>query len=279
MHVIKTVSEMKHYVDLAFKQKKTIGFVPTMGFLHAGHLNLVHHAKRENDIVIISIYVNPTQFVQGEDFEKYPRDFVRDEALALGSGVDVLFYPSDEEMYPEGLNVIKYHTPLFDKLCGKTRPGHFQGVVTIVSKLFEIIKPTRAYFGQKDFQQTVVIKQMVDDLKIPAEIMVQLIVREKDGLAMSSRNVYLSSEERRSALSLYHSLLQAKELIVHGERNSEATIQEIKRNILKEKNTQIDYVVIVDQKKLEHTQFIGQGNVILLAVFVGKTRLIDNLII
>lgn len=279
MQVIKTIYEMKQYVDSTAKQNKTIGFVPTMGYLHAGHLSLVHHAKRENDIVIMSSYVNPTQFGQGEDFEAYPRDFVRDEALALGNGVDVLFYPSDEEMYPEGLNVIKYHTTLFDKLCGKTRPDHFQGVVTIVNKLFDIIQPTRAYFGQKDFQQMVVVKQMVDDLKIPVEIVVHPIVREKEGLAMSSRNVYLSSEERRSALSLYHSLLQAKELIADGEKNTQIIKDEIRKNIFREMSIKIDYIEIVNVKTLESVTTVSSGDVILLAVFVGKTRLIDNIVI
>ncbi|MBI3032929.1 pantoate--beta-alanine ligase [Candidatus Woesearchaeota archaeon] len=279
MHIFKTIKEMKEFVKKALFEKKTIGFVPTMGYLHPGHLSLVHQAKKENDIIVMSIYVNPTQFVQGEDFERYPRDFLRDEALALGSGVEVIFYPSDKEIYPHGLNVIDYHTPLFDKLCGKTRPGHFQGVVTIVKRLFEIIYPTKAYFGQKDFQQTVIIKQMIHDLKFPVEIVVHTIVREKDGLAMSSRNVYLNKEERESALSLYTSLLKAKQLITGGERNPHLIKKEMRTNILKEKNTTIDYIEIVNAKTLESVNTVSSGDVIMLAVFVGKTRLIDNCVI
>ena len=258
------------------KTGKEVGFVPTMGYLHEGHLSLIRRARSENDVVVVSIFVNPTQFGPNEDFDRYPRDLRRDEELCKREGVDFIFYPSVEEMYPEGFSTFVEVEKLTENLCGKSRPGHFRGVATVVTKLLNIVHPTRAYFGEKDFQQLQVIKRLVRDLNIPVEIVGCPIVREEDGLAMSSRNVYLNKEERKSALSLYQGLRLAKELFERGERNPSVIRKKVEEFILSHPKTKIDYVEIVSPEDLKPVKEVKEGDVIALAVFVGKTRLIDN---
>lgn len=263
-----------------FRQRgQVIGFVPTMGYLHEGHLSLIRIAREKGDIIIISIYVNPTQFGPDEDLNLYPRDFSRDEELAKKEGVHIIFYPSDTEMYrSEHLTVVRADE-LTNVLCGTSRPHHFQGVTTICTKLFHIVKPHFVVFGQKDYQQSLVIRRMIQDLNFDMEIIVAPIVREPDGLAMSSRNQYLSAEERQSALSLFQSLNLAQGLIHKGEKNSDLIIQKIRESIESYPYTKIDYISIVDPYTLKPLKEITKSVLIALAVFVGKTRLIDNFIV
>jgi len=260
-----------------FKTGREVGFVPTMGYLHEGHLSLVRRARSENDVVVVSIFVNPTQFGPNEDYERYPRDEKRDRKLLEEEGVDYLFIPSVSEMYPEDFSTFVEVSGLTEGLCGAKRPGHFRGVATVVTKLLNIVFPTRAYFGEKDYQQLQVIKRLVRDLNIPVEVIGCPIVREEDGLAMSSRNTYLSPEERKSALSLYKGLKLAEELFESGERNPEVIKKRVEEFILSHpKVEKIDYVEIVDPENLKPVKEVKEGDVIALAVFVGKTRLIDN---
>ncbi|WP_022847160.1 MULTISPECIES: pantoate--beta-alanine ligase [unclassified Desulfurobacterium] len=280
MKKVRTVKEMKGIAEAFKRAGKSIGFVPTMGYLHEGHLSLVRRARKENDIVVMSIFVNPTQFGPNEDFEKYPRDEKRDSKLAEREGVDILFLPAVEELYPEPYRTYVEVSEITEVLCGARRPGHFRGVTTIVTKLFNIVKPDRAYFGKKDFQQYKVIKQMVKDLNMDVEVVGCPIVRENDGLAMSSRNIYLSLEERESALSLYNALKLAKELIEKGERRAPRIKEQMEKFILSHPNVKkIDYIEIVDQDNFKDVEFIKEGNLIALAVFVGDTRLIDNWVV
>ncbi|WP_457569247.1 pantoate--beta-alanine ligase [Desulfurobacterium sp.] len=280
MRKVRTVKEMKGLAEAFKRAGKTIGFVPTMGYLHEGHLSLVKRARKENDIVVMSIFVNPTQFGPNEDFEKYPRDEERDSKLAEKEGVDILFLPSVEELYPKPYRTYVEVEEITDVLCGAKRPGHFRGVTTIVTKLFNIVKPDRAYFGKKDFQQYKVIKQMVKDLNMDVTVVGCPIVREKDGLAMSSRNVYLSPDERKSALSLYNSLKLAKELIEKGEKRASVIKKEMEGFILSHPNVKkIDYIEIVDQDSFKEVELVKEGDLIALAVFVGDTRLIDNWVV
>ena len=276
MKVIRKIREMQGIGTNLIKTGKEVGFVPTMGYLHEGHLSLIRRARRENDVVVVSVFVNPTQFGPNEDFERYPRNLERDAELCRREGVDFLFNPSESEMYPEGFSTFVEVEGLTEGLCGRSRPGHFRGVATIVTKLLNIVRPTRAYFGEKDFQQLQVIKRLVKDLNIPVEIVGCPIVREEDGLAMSSRNVYLSKEERESALSLYRGLRLAKELFESGERNPEVIKEKVKEFILSHPETKIDYVEIISPDKLEPVGRVEEGDVMALAVFVGDTRLIDN---
>lgn len=288
MRIITTAKEMKDRVCI-LRENQTIGLVPTMGALHEGHLSLIRTAKSENDAVVVSIFVNPIQFGLGEDFDKYPRQLEQDKELIdeIG-GVDTIFYPAGREMYPEGFCTSVNTKELGDKLCGLSRPGHFTGVLTIVAKLFNIVKPDVAYFGQKDFQQTVVIKKMVADLNMDVEIRVLPTVRDTDGLALSSRNQYLSGEERQDALCLYQSLLKAKSLVSAGEMDAKKIINEMV-NIISPSpyppppggravvGVRIDYVSIVNPNTLEDVREINGSAVAVLAVWIGKTRLIDNL--
>jgi len=257
---------------------KQIGLVPTMGYLHEGHLSLVRRARADNDWVVVSIFVNPIQFGPNEDLANYPRDFDRDRQLLEAEGVDLIFVPTVEEMYPSGsLTFVEVEGNLTKGLCGASRPGHFRGVTTVVSKLFNIVLPHRAYFGQKDAQQLAVIGRMVADLNFDIEIVPMPIVREPDGLAMSSRNRYLNPEERRSATALYRSLQLAKGLIENGERDA-AKITAAMRNLIgQEKPARIDYVEIVDANSFEPMEHIHGEILIALAAFMGRTRLIDNL--
>lgn len=277
MRVVRSVKEMQAISRSCFRVGKEIGFVPTMGYLHEGHLSLVRRARRENDIVVVSIFVNPTQFGPNEDYEKYPRDEERDKELLMKEGVNYLFIPSVFEMYPEGYSTYVEVLGLTEGLCGARRPGHFRGVATVVTKLLNVVQPTRAYFGEKDYQQLQVIKRLVRDLNIPVEIVGCPIVREKDGLAMSSRNTYLSPEERESALSLYRGLKLAEELFERGEKNPEIIKERVKEFILSHPHVKrVDYVEIVDPESLKPVENVKEGDVIALAVFVGSTRLIDN---
>jgi len=279
MQLIKTVSEMRSHADQLRLAGKRIGFVPTMGYLHEGHLSLVRIAKEKSDVVVMSIFVNPTQFGPAEDFDRYPRDFDRDWRLAEQAGCDILFHPSVAEMYPEGYLTYVTVEKLTTVLCGRSRPTHFRGVTTVVAKLFNLVKPHVAVFGQKDAQQALVIKRMVRDLNFDVEVIVAPIVREKDGLAMSSRNTYLTPEERRDATVLYCSLLLAKELVDKGERRAEAIKTEMRKMIEATPTAQIDYISIVDTDKLEDKDTLSGETLIALAVYFGKTRLIDNLIL
>lgn len=277
MRVVRSVKEMQAISRSLFKTGREVGFVPTMGYLHEGHLSLVRRARSENDVVVVSIFVNPTQFGPNEDYERYPRDEKRDRKLLEEEGVDYLFIPSVSEMYPEGYSTFVEVLGLTEGLCGAKRPGHFRGVATVVTKLLNIVFPTRAYFGEKDYQQLQVIKRLVRDLNIPVEVVGCPIVREEDGLAMSSRNTYLSPEERESALSLYKGLELAEELFESGERNPEVIKKRVEEFILSHpKVEKIDYVEIVDPENLKPVKEVKKRDVIALAVFVGKTRLIDN---
>ena len=277
MNIITTVQEMQQIASELRASGKKVGFVPTMGYLHEGHLTLLRQAKKENDIVMLSIFVNPLQFGPNEDLDRYPRDIERDERLAREVEVDYLFYPSVEEMYPEerttNIEVIKRT----DVLCGKQRPGHFEGVVTVLMKLFNITMPNRAYFGMKDAQQVAVIEGFVGDYNFPVTIVPVDIVREEDGLARSSRNVYLSENERQEAPHLYKSLCMAKEKIVKGERSSEQITNFIKEYIEMNTHGVVDYADIYAYPNLTETQQINGRIIIAIAVKFENVRLIDNI--
>jgi pantoate--beta-alanine ligase len=280
MKIIRKISIMQKLANKLREEGKSIGFVPTMGALHEGHLSLMQRAGRENDIVIISIFVNPAQFGPGEDYRRYPRPFKKDRALAQREGVDIIFYPSVSEMYGAGYSTYVEVEKLSNKLCGLSRPRHFRGVASVVCKLFNIVKPCVAYFGEKDYQQLEIIKRMVRDLNIEVEIRGCPIVREPDGLAMSSRNSYLPYQESQEALSLYRALKCAKRLIRAGSSVREV-IFEIEKIIQREPHTKIDYIKIVDPQILEDVNKIRPGRKVLvaLAVWIGKTRLIDNILV
>ncbi|MGQ9546817.1 MAG: pantoate--beta-alanine ligase [Dehalococcoidia bacterium] len=274
MQVVKTISEIR-----ALRQQfsGSVGFVPTMGYLHEGHLALVKQATMENSAVIVSIYVNPTQFGPREDFGSYPRDLVRDLGLLRGERVDIVFVPSDEEMYPPGFSSWVDVERVTERLEGASRPGHFRGVATVVAKLFNIVQPTRAYFGQKDAQQVIVIKKMVADLNMGIEIVVVPTVRESDGLAMSSRNIYLNPKERQAATILFKALTLAQRLWRYGGRDAEQIRSEMRALIETEPLAEIDYVSVADAGTLEELDLLDRPAVASLAVRVGKTRLIDNM--
>ena len=276
MKVIESVREMQAYSESMRMAGKKISFVPTMGYLHKGHLDLMIDGRKRGDCLVISIYVNPTQFGPGEDLRKYPRDFERDEKLARDVGVDVIFYPPNEEMYPNHYQTYVDVEGVTNNLCGLSRPGHFSGVATVCAKLFNIVKPHVTIFGKKDFQQLVTIKRMVDDLNMDLEIIGMPTVREPDGLAMSSRNTYLEDNERESALSLSMSLKLAKELYDNGERNAGRIIEEMRKFIEGYPHTKIDYVKICDTTTMEDVEQMEGESVVALAVRVGLPRLIDN---
>ena len=281
MRLITTIREMKDRVSELKRGSQTIGFVPTMGALHEGHLSLVRAAKRENNAIVVSIFVNPIQFCTGEDFERYLRPLALDrELLRQIGGVDTIFYPDTKEMYSEGFCTSVDVKDLENRLCGLSRPGHFGGVATVVTKLFNIVKPDVAYFGQKDFQQTVIIKRLVADLNMDIEIKALPTVRDRDGLALSSRNQYLSREERQDALCLYQSLLKAKSLVTAGETDAKKIINEMVNIINRTQNSRVDYVSIVNPDTLEDVRKINPPEadaVAVLAVWIGNTRLIDNM--
>lgn len=279
MIICKTIAEIKNFVRKCKEQGDTVGLVPTMGYLHEGHLSLMKKARKFCDTVIISIFVNPTQFGPQEDFERYPRDMERDAALAEGVGVDAIFAPEAAEMYPPKFCTYVEVEKITEKLCGLSRPGHFRGVATVVTKLFNIVQPDLAFFGWKDAQQALVIRQMVRDLNMNVEIVTVPTVRESDGLAMSSRNVYLSPEERKAALVLPRSLEAAREAVKNGERDAAKIRDMVDEMIKSEPMAEIDYVDICRLPDLEHVDTI-EGQVLLAAaVKFGNTRLIDNVIL
>lgn len=274
---IKSIPEMISYSRVRHKSGKRIGFVPTMGYLHEGHLSLMRKARKEADVVVISIFVNPAQFSPQEDFKKYPRNFREDERLAKSCGVDAIFYPEAKDIYPDDYHTYVNVEELTKALCGASRPGHFRGVTTVVAKLFNIIQPDAAYFGQKDAQQAIVIKQMVKDLDMPVKIKVLPVIREKDGLAMSSRNAYLKAQERKDALILYQSLLKARGLIKKGEKRANKIKAAMKKMISEKKTAKIDYISVVNAENLKDAKSTGPGTLIAVAVKIGSTRLIDNI--
>jgi pantoate--beta-alanine ligase len=278
MDVITSIHKMKLFSAQARAMNKSIAFVPTMGFFHAGHLSLMREGKRRGDLLVVSLFVNPTQFSPSEDFEKYPRDFARDSQMAEEVGVDALFTPEAGEMYPPDHQTFVRVTEVTRGLCGRSRPTHFQGVATVVAMLFNIVMPHVAIFGEKDFQQLVTIQQMAEDLHMDVEVLGMPIIREADGLAMSSRNAYLKSEERKAALSLHRSLNRAQELISKGERRAGPLIEEVKGAIQSESLVRTDYVEICDARTLEAIERINRDAVIAVAAYVGKVRLIDNFV-
>ncbi|OGD31749.1 MAG: pantoate--beta-alanine ligase [Candidatus Aminicenantes bacterium RBG_19FT_COMBO_58_17] len=276
MRTVNTIAGMKAAAIEARSKGKTIGFVPTMGYLHEGHLSLVRESRKSADVTVVSIFVNPLQFGPQEDFRRYPRDPERDAALLEKEGVDILFLPENREMYPEGYRTSVEVAGLQDKLCGRSRPGHFRGVATVVLKLFNIVRPDCAFFGQKDAQQVVILQKMVQDLNADMEIRAMPIIREPDGLAMSSRNAYLSAEERRAALVLSSSLGEARRMFENGERAAGPIRERLSSAIAAESLARIDYVEIVDPSSLEPVERIDGEALVALAVYIGKTRLIDN---
>jgi pantoate--beta-alanine ligase len=276
MKIISSIREMQAFSESARNSGQKISFVPTMGYFHDGHLSLMREGRQRADCLAISIYVNPTQFGPSEDFEKYPRDFERDKGLADGVGVDVIFYPEDKEMYPEHYQTYVNVENVTQNLCGMSRPGHFRGVTTVCAKLFNIVKPHYAIFGEKDFQQLAAIKRMVLDLNMDLDIIGMPIVREHDGLAMSSRNVYLKTDGREAALSLSRSLKIAKEMYDGGERDVAAILAEVRKYIERNPHTNIDYAKICDTTTLKDIGDIEGESVLALAVKINKTRLIDN---
>ena len=278
MKIVKTVSEIRDIIKEWRKAGYSIGLVPTMGYLHAGHGSLIEQSVKNNDKTVVSIFVNPTQFGPNEDLEKYPRDIKRDSELVASLGGDIIFNPEPEEMYKKNNATTIKVEGLSQKLCGITRPIHFAGVCQVVSKLFNIVTPDNAYFGLKDFQQYVIINKMVDDLNFPVKINPCAIVREESGLALSSRNVYLTDDERKSALSLNQSLNYAKSLISSGEKRASFIIDEITKIINNVPYSKIDYVKIVDIDTLDDINTVEKKYAVLLAVYIGKTRLIDNFV-
>jgi pantoate--beta-alanine ligase len=279
MKIIKSVKSIQRLSSNFKEQGKKIGLVPTMGFLHEGHLSLIDIAKKSNDIVVVSIFVNPTQFGPNEDYNGYPRDLTRDEKLLEEKGVDILFIPSLKDMYPNGYTTYVEVEKLSHVLCGRSRPIHFKGVTTVVAKLFNMVKPDIAVFGEKDAQQAIIIKRMVKDLNFPVKIITGPTIREKDGLAVSSRNTYLSESEREDAPVLYQALLLAKNLIENGERDATKIISSMKGLLQEKKSAKIDYISIVKKDTLEPVSRIQGEVLIALAVWFGKARLIDNITI
>lgn len=279
MKIFTKISEIRSEVNLRRAEGKSIGLIPTMGFLHEGHLSLVRESLRKTDCAIVSIFVNPAQFGPDEDFKQYPRDLERDVDILEKEGVEIVFLPDLEDMYPENYRTYVEVHDLQDKLCGRSRPGHFRGVCTVVLKLFQIVKPDIAFFGQKDAQQALILKKMVRDLNLRVDIDVLPIVREADGLALSSRNIYLSTEERNAALCLIKSLKKAEKMIDEGGRESGRIIKAMREVINLEPLARIDYVEIVDLDNLNPLDKIEGEALVALAVFIGKTRLIDNMIV
>ena len=274
MQVTNTIEKTRELVNNWKKEGKTIGLVPTMGYLHEGHASLIHRCREENDIVVVSDFVNPTQFGPNEDLEAYPRDFDRDSALCESIGADLIFCPSPAEMYHDPHAFVSIDT-LSDTLCGKTRPIHFKGVCTVVSKLFNIVKPDRAYFGQKDAQQLAIIRRMVRDLNMDIEIVGCPIVREEDGLAKSSRNTYLNEEERKAALCLSKAVKLGQSMI-HTGISAEELLGKMRAVIEAEPLAKIDYVSMVDALTMQPIEKADRSVLVAMAVYIGKTRLIDN---
>lgn len=274
--VIHDTAEMQqHCLDLR-RAGKRISFVPTMGFLHEGHLSLLHAGRKRGDVLVLSIFVNPTQFGPNEDLDSYPRDLTRDLELAAAAGTDLVYAPLPQDVYPDGYATYVNVEGLTETLCGASRPNHFRGVTTVVNKLFNIVQPDVALFGEKDFQQLAVIRRMTGDLNMPVEIIGLPIVREADGLAMSSRNVYLTDNQRQQALTLSAAIAKARQMVAAGEKSCVKILAMIQELIEQQSEARIDYLQICHQSTLIDQQEVDADSVLLLAVFVGKTRLIDN---
>ena len=279
MHIVSSAADMTAFSKEAQHTGKRVGFVPTMGALHEGHLSLARAARTQTDVVVVSIFVNPTQFGPNEDFAKYPRSFERDREMIETERADCIFCPSVEEMYPPGATTWVTVEGLSEKLDGRSRPGHFRGVTTVVSKLFNIVQPDSAFFGQKDAAQVAIIRKMVRDLNFPVKIVVCPIVRESDGLAMSSRNAYLSPEERKRALVLRRSLRRVEELVEGGEHSAAKLIAAGRQVIADAPSVRLDYFEIVDRDTLDPLQHASAKALVAVAAYVGSTRLIDNIVL
>ncbi|MDP3787066.1 MAG: pantoate--beta-alanine ligase [Candidatus Omnitrophota bacterium] len=277
MKIVRSIREIKSELIRCRNKGRAVGFVPTMGYLHEGHLSLIRKARQDNDVVVVSIFVNPTQFGPDEDYGEYPRDLRRDARLCKKSGADYMFHPTVKSMYPKEYSTFISVEGLTKNLCGKFRPGYFRGVATVVAKLFNIVKPDVAYFGQKDAQQSIVIKRMTEDLDMGIRVEVMPTVREKDGLAMSSRNSYLSSDERKRAVTIYRALQLARDLIKLDDKDARGIIREM-RKMLAPVATKIDYVSIVDPHTLKDVKTITGEVLVAVAVWIGATRLIDNIL-
>lgn len=279
MRVIRKIAEMAHWSKTERRQGRRIAFVPTMGALHEGHLSLVRDAKMRGDRVVVSIFVNPAQFAPAEDFAAYPRIFDRDRSLLQAEAVDVLFHPAVEDIYPPGSQTHVDVEELSKRLCGAQRPGHFQGVATVVTKLFNVVLPHVAIFGEKDFQQLQIIRRLVRDMLLNIEIVGHPIVRESDGVAMSSRNAYLTAEERRAAVCLWRSLGMAEYLVRRGEVSAKTIAEAVTAELEHEPLAMVEYVSVSDIETLEEVEQIGDASVLALAVRIGRTRLIDNTVL
>jgi len=279
MRTIQTIQDLNAALAPFRRDGKRIGFVPTMGAFHEGHLSLMRRARKECDVVLVSIFVNPLQFSAGEDYDRYPRNLPNDSRLAESVGVDYLFVPSVAEMYAKGFRTFVDQDELPTKLCGEHRPGHFRGVMTVVGKLFNICRAHVVYFGMKDYQQALIIRRMVVDLNFNMDVRTCPTVREEDGMAMSSRNVYLGPKQRKDAAYIYKSLLYAKRMIDDGETSSSHVISEVRRILRKIKGSRVDYIQIINQDTLEPVREIKGKTLIAVALRVGKARLIDNLLI
>ena len=279
MQVVKTVKEVRNIVAAWRKEGLSVGLVPTMGYLHEGHQSLIRKSAEQNDRTVVSVFVNPIQFAPTEDLDAYPRDLERDKKAVEEAGGNLIFHPEPSEMYPEHFTSFIDTTETTELLCGAVRPIHFRGVCTVVGKLFNIVTPDRAYFGQKDAQQLATIRRFVRDLNFGIEIVACPIVREEDGLAKSSRNTYLNAEERQAALVLSQSLKKGMELIENGERDAKVVIETIKTNLEKETLARVDYVEVVDFENIQRVETISGETLVAIAVYIGKTRLIDNFIV
>lgn len=279
MKIYKKIDEIKEESRKLKATGKFIGFVPTMGFFHEGHLSLVRESVKKTDCTVVSIFVNPTQFGPREDFKSYPRNLEKDLETLEKEGIDYVFVPDNKEIYPEGYRTYVEVHDLQDKLCGESRPGHFRGVCTVVLKFFNIIKPDVSFFGQKDAQQAIILKKMVRDLNLDIKIEILPIVRDKDGMALSSRNYYLDNDGRKAALCLFKSLKSAREMIMNGEKKAEKIKRRMKEIIQSEPLAKIDYIEIVDMDNLEHMGKIEDEALVALAAFIGNARLIDNMIV
>ena len=279
MQVVRQIKEMQKISDRLREKGKRIGFVPTMGYLHDGHVSLVRKAKELCDSIVVSIFVNPTQFGPGEDFQRYPRDEEGDREKLERAGVDFLFMPEAGEMYPPRYQTSVEVAEVSKGLCGDFRPGHFRGVATVVAKLFNIVKPHAAVFGEKDYQQLLVIKRMVEDLNFDIEIIPGTLIREEEGIAMSSRNAYLSPEDRKRATVLYRSLVKAKELVDSGEKRTYNIVQAVEKMIGSVEGVSLQYVEVRDAETLERVERVSGPAVIAVAAMVGSVRLIDNIVI
>lgn len=279
MKIFRQIAEIREEIKEVKKEGKRIGFVPTMGYLHQGHISLIKKAREENDVVVVSIFVNPAQFGPGEDFERYPRDEKRDTEILERENVDLVFSPDVEQMYGKEHKTWVNVDEFSDILEGKFRPGHFRGVCTVVLKLFNIVSPDRSYFGWKDAQQLIIIKKMVNDLNIDVEVIGCPTVREKDGLAASSRNVYLNKEERQKALCLYKALKKVQDMVKKGEKRVEKLIEEGRKIILSTEGVELHYFEIRHTENLKEIEEVGENTIVLGAIKIGNVRLIDNILL